>query len=173
MIIPIRDILSTEPGQAWVLGRHGLVVNLRGHEELFFEFGYAERRGAFAQLLESQLEQLVAAGSEVTPLDGRGALIFDDFEPGVASPSASGELARSTTDPMFTSASSTFLRIKPDQPLHFTFLTIGSRGDVQPYIALAKGLITDGHRCRIATHGEFQEWIEGVSRSTLGLRGYS
>ena len=39
-------------------------------------------------------------------------------------------------------------------------LTIGSRGDVQPYIALAKGLIADGHRVRIATHGEFKEWVE-------------
>ncbi|KAI6133292.1 hypothetical protein EDD16DRAFT_1531005 [Pisolithus croceorrhizus] len=49
---------------------------------------------------------------------------------------------------------------RPKESLHFTFLTVGSRGDVQPYIALAKGLIADGHRCKIATHGEFQAWIE-------------
>ena len=46
--------------------------------------------------------------------------------------------------------------------MHFTILTIGSRGDVQPYLALAKGLQADGHRVRIATHLEFKSWIESV-----------
>lgn len=49
---------------------------------------------------------------------------------------------------------------KPDKPLHFTCITIGTRGDVQPYIALCKGLMADGHKCRIATHDEFKSWIE-------------
>ena len=44
-------------------------------------------------------------------------------------------------------------------PLHFTMLTIGSRGDVQPYIALAQRLLRLGHRVRIATHVEFGDWI--------------
>lgn len=39
-------------------------------------------------------------------------------------------------------------------PRHFCMLTIGSRGDVQPYIALALGLQKDGHRCTIITHDE-------------------
>jgi UDP:flavonoid glycosyltransferase YjiC (YdhE family) len=51
--------------------------------------------------------------------------------------------------------------------MHITCLTIGSRGDVQPYIALAKGLIADGHKVRIATHGEFKDWIESVRLSLL------
>lgn len=49
---------------------------------------------------------------------------------------------------------------KPERSLHFTCITIGTRGDVQPYIALCKGLMKDGHRCRIATHDEFKDWIE-------------
>jgi sterol 3beta-glucosyltransferase len=40
-------------------------------------------------------------------------------------------------------------------------LTIGSRGDVQPYIALCKGLMKEGHTCRIASHAEYKDWIEG------------
>ncbi|KAA8566116.1 hypothetical protein EYC84_008719 [Monilinia fructicola] len=36
----------------------------------------------------------------------------------------------------------------------------GSRGDVQPYIALCKGLMAEGHKTRIATHLEFKDWIE-------------
>lgn len=41
-----------------------------------------------------------------------------------------------------------------------TCLTIGSRGDVQPYIALCIGLMKDGHRCRIASHPEYRDWVE-------------
>ncbi|KAI9274259.1 hypothetical protein BY458DRAFT_507734 [Sporodiniella umbellata] len=52
------------------------------------------------------------------------------------------------------------LKKAPEQPLHITCLTIGSRGDVQPYIALCKELKKDGHTCRIATHAEYQEWVE-------------
>lgn len=47
----------------------------------------------------------------------------------------------------------------PEKPLHITCLTIGSRGDVQPYVALCKELQKDGHVCRIATHPEYENWI--------------
>lgn len=59
---------------------------------------------------------------------------------------------------------------KPEKSLHFTCITIGTRGDVQPYIALCKGLMKEGHRCRIATHDEFQGWIEehGIEFRTVG-----
>ncbi|KAF8644526.1 hypothetical protein AX16_008402 [Volvariella volvacea WC 439] len=46
-------------------------------------------------------------------------------------------------------------------PLHFVCLTIGSRGDIQPYIALALGLKKQGHSVTIVTHEEYKEWIEG------------
>ncbi|GJE88463.1 glycosyltransferase family 1 protein [Phanerochaete sordida] len=48
---------------------------------------------------------------------------------------------------------------------HFVCLTIGSRGDVQPYIALGLGLKAEGHTVTIVTHDEYKEWIEG-----FGLR---
>ncbi|KAK6202495.1 sterol 3-beta-glucosyltransferase [Scheffersomyces amazonensis] len=51
------------------------------------------------------------------------------------------------------------IEIKPSTSYKFTFLTIGSRGDVQPYIALGKGLINEGHVVTIATHKEFEPWI--------------
>lgn len=59
---------------------------------------------------------------------------------------------------------------KPEKSLHFTCITIGTRGDVQPYIALCKGLMKEGHRCRIATHDEFKDWIEehGIEYRSVG-----
>lgn len=46
-------------------------------------------------------------------------------------------------------------------PRTFAMLTIGSRGDVQPYIALALRLKKDGHTVVIITHDEFKSWVEG------------
>jgi sterol 3beta-glucosyltransferase len=46
-------------------------------------------------------------------------------------------------------------------PRHIVCLTIGSRGDVQPYIALGRGLQYAGHRVTLVTHAEYKQWIEG------------
>ncbi|EMG48878.1 ATG26 Sterol 3-beta-glucosyltransferase [Candida maltosa Xu316] len=50
--------------------------------------------------------------------------------------------------------------MRPSTSYNITLLTIGSRGDVQPYIALGKGLIREGHKVTIATHEEFGDWIK-------------
>ncbi|HEX7975993.1 MAG TPA: glycosyltransferase [Anaerolineales bacterium] len=39
--------------------------------------------------------------------------------------------------------------------MQVTILTIGSRGDVQPYVALGKGLRSAGHAVKLSTHAEF------------------
>lgn len=43
--------------------------------------------------------------------------------------------------------------------LNILLLTVGTRGDVQPFLALAHALSNEGHRCRLATHAAFQEWV--------------
>ncbi|GCE21402.1 glycosyltransferase [Dictyobacter kobayashii] len=43
--------------------------------------------------------------------------------------------------------------------MHITIITIGSRGDVQPYIALSRELLKAGHRVRLATHAAFEKLI--------------
>jgi sterol 3beta-glucosyltransferase len=55
-------------------------------------------------------------------------------------------------------------------PKHFVCLTIGSRGDVQPYIALAQELMRVGNVVTIVTHAEYKDWIEGwgVRHRTAG-----
>lgn len=179
MIMPIRDILATEKSKGTRFGHLGLVVIVKGHEELFFEFSADDRRNSFVALLERQIEEVknqLAAGSPPPSRGKRDALILEEFE--AATPSSNDSDPRPALDNMadslpavmFTSSSSTFLTFKPKDPMHFTFLTIGSRGDVQPYIALAKGLLADGHRVKIATHGEFKEWIESVSISPFILQ---
>jgi sterol 3beta-glucosyltransferase len=179
MMLPIRDILAVENTRATRFGHHGLIVIIKGHEELFFEFGLEDRRSAFVILLERQMEviQRPQVASEVPVLSPgkRDALLLEEFEAKTSDSTdadprpAPDSMTDSLPAIMFTSASSTFLTFKPKESLHFTFLTIGSRGDVQPYIALAKTLLADGHRVKIATHGEFKEWIESVGLSTVTL----
>lgn len=179
MKIPLRDIISTEPSKAFRFGHHGLVIIIKGHEELFFEFNSIERRAALVDLLDKQIEDVqrrLRTGEPEAPSQSKkDALILEELEPA----GYLGESASYTDGPrpppesdtlpavMFTSNSSTFLAFKPTEKLHITCLTIGSRGDCQPYIALCKRLQQDGHTCRIATHEEYKDWVEGVSYPTL------
>ena len=43
--------------------------------------------------------------------------------------------------------------------MHITLATVGSRGDVQPYVALGVGLKAAGHSVNIATHSSFEPVI--------------
>lgn len=55
-------------------------------------------------------------------------------------------------------------------PLSICILAIGTRGDVQPFLAVAKRLQQDGHRVRLATHDVYREFImdHGVEFYPLG-----
>lgn len=46
-------------------------------------------------------------------------------------------------------------------PMKIFIATYGSRGDVQPYVALGKGLKKAGHRVTLATSIRFQDFVEG------------
>ncbi|KAG6918563.1 hypothetical protein DXG01_013362 [Tephrocybe rancida] len=43
--------------------------------------------------------------------------------------------------------------------LNIVIMIVGSRGDVQPYVALGRRLLNDGHRIRIATHETFRSFV--------------
>lgn len=45
--------------------------------------------------------------------------------------------------------------------MNVTIMTLGSRGDVQPFIAFACGLRQAGYRVRIATHVSFESFVRG------------
>jgi UDP:flavonoid glycosyltransferase YjiC (YdhE family) len=44
--------------------------------------------------------------------------------------------------------------------MKITINTFGTRGDVQPYIALSIGLQRAGHTVRIVTHKIFESWVK-------------
>ena len=55
--------------------------------------------------------------------------------------------------------------------IHSTILAVGSRGDVQPLCALAVGLQRAGHRVRVATHGNFKEFVSQLGLEFAPLAG--
>jgi UDP:flavonoid glycosyltransferase YjiC (YdhE family) len=45
--------------------------------------------------------------------------------------------------------------------MHYGIVAIGSRGDVQPFVALALGLQQRGHQVTLLAHENFREFVEG------------
>jgi sterol 3beta-glucosyltransferase len=56
-------------------------------------------------------------------------------------------------------------------PMRIVCITIGTRGDVQPYIALCLGFMKDHHHCILATHLEFKGWIESFGIEFREIKG--
>ncbi|KAJ7973603.1 Sterol 3-beta-glucosyltransferase ugt80a2 [Quillaja saponaria] len=52
-------------------------------------------------------------------------------------------------------------------PLQIVMLIVGTRGDVQPFVAIGKRLQDHGHRVRLATHKNFKDFV-----LTAGLEFY-
>nr|GMC76278.1 sterol 3-beta-glucosyltransferase UGT80A2-like [Ipomoea batatas] len=63
---------------------------------------------------------------------------------------ATGEVTSDTTD------------IQDLPPLEIVMLIVGTRGDVQPFVAIGKKLQDYGHRVRLATHSPFKEFVLGA-----------
>ena len=55
--------------------------------------------------------------------------------------------------------------------MHITILTIGSRGDVQPFIALGLGLKQAGHQVRLATHSNSKSLIDSYGLNFSPIEG--
>lgn len=176
LILPLKDIENVDKEKGFRFGYSGLVIVIRAFEELFFEFGQAETRDDCAVSLLRNLDSIKyqresglltqedmieedAAKAEHQMLqeartDGHNAHEFK-------MPMSADSVAHSSQAPpiLFDDPRVSIINFKPTEALRITCLTIGSRGDVQPYIALCKGLIAEGHKPRIATHKEFEPWV--------------
>ena len=55
--------------------------------------------------------------------------------------------------------------------MRFTIITLGSRGDIQPYVALGLALMQSSHAVRLATHDEFEPFIRGFGLDFAPVAG--
>ncbi|KAF2724187.1 glycosyltransferase family 1 protein [Polychaeton citri CBS 116435] len=171
IIIPIKDVDNVEKEKGLRLRYAGMVLVIRGHEELFFDFRSQALRD------DCVVTVLKAMERNRTDMDSSAPSSDDDDEEDVRMAEEELKLLKqlghnkaqaaedtvkagsSAGDAFFDDMSASLIDFKPKESLRITCLTIGSRGDVQPYIALCKGLMADGHRPLIATHAEFEPWI--------------
>lgn len=56
-------------------------------------------------------------------------------------------------------------------PLNIVIQVVGSRGDVQPFIALGNELQKYGHRVRIATHDVFESFVTSSNLEFFPIGG--
>ncbi|KAK8611512.1 hypothetical protein V6N13_131560 [Hibiscus sabdariffa] len=56
-------------------------------------------------------------------------------------------------------------------PLQIVMLIVGTRGDVQPFVAIGKRLQADGHRVRLATHSNFKDFVTSAGLEFFPLGG--
>lgn len=174
LVLPFRDILNVNKEKSFRLGRPGMVIVIRGHEEIFFEFKSAETRDDCTVTVLRALdrtkcaqESVIVSAEEKQDAEAAAAenlLLQEARKDGYAEHELKLPRNINTTEHdaptiLFDDPAASLLDFKPQESLRITCLTIGSRGDVQPYIALCKGLLAEGHKPRIATHAEFEPWI--------------
>jgi UDP:flavonoid glycosyltransferase YjiC (YdhE family) len=55
--------------------------------------------------------------------------------------------------------------------MHISLIPIGSRGDVQPFVALGLALKSAGHAVRVATHARFADFVRSFNLDYLQIGG--
>ncbi|KAK4992859.1 Sterol 3-beta-glucosyltransferase [Elasticomyces elasticus] len=171
IVIPLKDIFNVHKEKGFTFGYGGMVVVIRGCEEIFFEFRPSGLRDDCTVTLlreienaqsaedsnslgdEEQLNADAAAAENLLLQKARGG------EHAIRLPRSVEQTEPDAPPILFDDPGASFVDFKPKKPLRITCLTIGSRGDVQPYIALCKGLLAEGHQPTIATHAEFEPWV--------------
>lgn len=184
MILPLADIENINKEQGFRFGYYGLVILIQGHEELFFEFSSQDARSdCEVQILQTlDLFKKAKASSAISVQQTMVKKDYDESEQSNEPQSGglSSAKVRMYENKMIDEIGIDIpiivedhpyvkTEMKPAKTFRFTFLTIGSRGDVQPYIALGKALLKDGHKVKIVSHGEFEDWVRehGIEFDTI------
>ncbi|OCF37991.1 hypothetical protein I316_00215 [Kwoniella heveanensis BCC8398] len=177
------DIKGAVTAPAIRVGFHGMALQIHGHRDLRFEFWKAEFRDEVVDRINASLRghdrapSLLSEQKPPAPLFESPPLFRTD-SPALLQPPVDNHpadiLAPKKADMYQSTALSAeavtympFVANRPNgkmisiTPRTFVCLTIGSRGDVQPYIALGLRLKRDGHKVIIVTHPEFKTWVEG------------
>ena len=174
LVVPFKHIDNLEKEKGFRWGYPGMVVIIRGHEELFFDFSSPALRDDCVVTVLRSLDTIRAVQESMLMTDGEkqdaeaaaaeNELLQEARKDGYAEHDLKLPQNVDQSEPrappiLFDDPNASVLDFKPEQSMRITCLTIGSRGDVQPYIALCKGFLADGHKPTIATHHEFEGWI--------------
>ncbi|SPO25608.1 probable UDP-glucose:sterol glucosyltransferase Ugt53A1 [Ustilago trichophora] len=191
--VPLNDIQGVDTYRSMLWHHHGLVVHIRAHSDMFFDFMSKENR----DLVLSTLKRIVQAKDDQKKDADRASVTAasdDSHATKVEGASQSGGPSKkSATQALLHNAEADVPVFEPDvlaylprvvnldrnivrdsiriSPMRIYCLTIGSRGDVQPYIALCKALKEHGHTPVIVSHPEYRGWVEGHGIEYRGVGG--
>lgn len=159
--IPVGDINKATSSKAFRWHHYGLRVQIHAHKDVVLEFHQSKHRDEAKRLIDEAVarsKEQVEIGSPpqkqsgLTP-QGRALALQAEHAIVTVSPETIRQMPKAAN---IDSAS----RIRVGK-LKVICLTIGSRGDVQPYIALCKQLQKHDHECIIVSHGEYEDWVRG------------
>lgn len=165
MILPHTDIQSCYTERGVRLGYYILVIVIDSHNELFFEFSSESTRNDSMKIvtyITRELQTNLDLSTVSSAPQNRSTPKFIENDPEHAKLKFFEDKISQTGinvplifdhNPYYTT------HIKPTKAYNIACLTIGSRGDVQPYIAFGLGLMKEGHHVTIITHKEFREFV--------------
>ncbi|CAO1612901.1 unnamed protein product [Parajaminaea phylloscopi] len=165
--IPLKDIVGVRKSKSIFWHHYQIKVLIRGAPTLGFRFTNQQRRDLVLAALRSICEETDDVEDAEDDHDGRGAESHstedDDpietlLEPARATKTA--VLPYQTIRQLPRLINRTYGTSMTPESMRIVCLTIGSRGDVQPYIALCKGFKAQGHDPVIVSHPEYREWVE-------------
>lgn len=165
--IPLKDIIGVNKVNAIMWHYHRLDIKIRAHPSLALRFTNQRRRDLVFEAFRGVCEQEETAAAEEdhpgadsdTELAKRRDV--DPIEV-LLSPTRKQNttvLPYDTIQQLPRLINPTRIKGMATEPKRVICLTIGSRGDVQPYIALCKGLKAQGHSPVIVSHPEYKDWV--------------
>ncbi|PWN30102.1 UDP-Glycosyltransferase/glycogen phosphorylase [Jaminaea rosea] len=175
--VPLSDLVGVEKGSSLKFHYHGIKILIRGNPSLHFELKSTKLRDLVMKALEGICEQRTEQESTLAAPVGQPSHTSTMYADPLEVLLAPVKAQKTTVLPYETIKQLPRL-INPAadyrlsvEPMRVICLTIGSRGDVQPYIALAVALKAHGHSPVIVSHPEYREWVEKYGIEFRGAGG--
>lgn len=174
--IPFRDIKAAERTKAFSWQYSGVRIHVMAHEDIVIEIKDEMKR---EQIMKAIQEKVETEAEQTNESDRLANDQIDSSKTGKVRQKIHKQPS-TQTDILALQERGKMITLKPSQiniaprtvnmdsslnitvaPMRVHCLTIGSRGDVQPYVALCKRLQKDNHTCTIVSHEEYRQWVEG------------
>ncbi|KAJ7935602.1 glycosyltransferase family 1 protein [Mycena leptocephala] len=170
--LPLSSVRQANPFSLLRNCAFGLAIEIEGHPDLKFQFRTSQLRDEAMSRINTGLKVAHEPRSPTSakPLSRSATGIFSPLERTLAAAIARGPANTEIAAKLPKAINLPREVLVHRDSKHFVCLTIGSRGDVQPYIALGLGLMKEGHTVTIVTHEEYRPWIEsfGIKHKQAG-----
>lgn len=165
--IPLKDIAQAQQCPPFGFTRSGLSIEIAGAADIRLDFSSQAARDETVKVINLAVDRVRDAEARAARRHSSLPTQNPLCPPDTSLPASPLSARQRQSLPAIIGD------VHPEpttRPYRITCMTIGSRGDVQPYISLAKRLMQDGHIVTIASHPEYRPWVEsfGILYKDLG-----